>query len=330
VALDSREKVRGPVAVARPEPVPVGAISLDTTVLTRQRSRRFGRLLGAGFGWYIVPAGLLLILTTIYPLVTMVRLAFSQVTVSNFDGSWPFAGTANFRAVFHNPQFWASVRLTLLFSAVLLVASLILGYIVAELIRRPGWLSNCTQGLLILAWSLPAVVSGTMWHFFLNDNGYVNGILHATLGIGPVPWLTSTRVAIWGVLLATVWGSVAFNAIVIKSGLLGVPSETIEAAAIDGAGRVKAALYVIIPQMRATFVTLALFLAIFGFGGSFGFIDIMTGGGPGTATQTVPFLSYEESFASLDFGVGAAIAVISMIFVGLLAAGLLRVRRGED
>jgi multiple sugar transport system permease protein len=317
-------------AVEERQTARIGAITLDGAEVPRQQSRRFGRLSGAGFGWYVVPAGLLLILTTVYPLVTMIHLAFSQVTVSNFDGSWPFAGTANFRAVFHKPQFWASVRLTLMFSAVLLVGSLILGYVVAELIRRPGWLSNFTQGLLILAWSLPAVVSGTMWHFFLNDNGYVNGILHAALGVGPVAWLTSTRVAIWGVLLATVWGSVAFNAIVIKSGLLGVPTETIEAAAIDGAGRVKAAIYVIIPQMRATFITLALFLAIFGFGGSFGFIDIMTGGGPGTATQTVPFLSYEESFASLDFGIGAAIAVISMIFVGLLAVGLLRVRRGED
>jgi ABC-type sugar transport system permease subunit len=114
---------------------------------------------------------------------------------------------------------------------------------------------------------------------------------------------------------------------VLKGGLLSIPTDTLEAAAIDGASWWSTTRRVVLPQMRSTIMTLALLIIFFGFAGSFAFIDVMTAGGPGTATVTLPFFGYVDSFTTFQFGDGAALALMSMAFVLLLSLGVIRLSK---
>jgi ABC-type sugar transport system permease subunit len=273
-----------------------------------------------------VPAGIFLLATVVYPLVTLIRMAFGDVSLSNLDGSYGWTGLANFRAVFDSPFFSSSVKQTAVFTAALVAVDLILGYVVADWLRRPSRLAGFTQTVLLIGWALPVLVTGTIWRFMLLDNGFLNALLHP-LSVGPVGWLSSSTFALWGVLIAVVWGSLPFSATVIRGGIMGVPAETREAATIDGAGRVTIAWRIMLPQMRSTIGTLAILLVTYGFGTSFAFIQVMTAGGPGTATTTLPMLGYQESFRTFNFGSGAAVALLSMAVVIVLAVGLSRLSR---
>lgn len=297
---------------------------LPSTSSTKARRRR--KPLHGSYGWFLVPAGIFLLATAAYPLVTLVRMAFGAVNVSNLGGSWALTGFKNFRQVISSPEFVPVVKTTFYFTGALLVVDLVLGYIIAEWIRKPTRLASATQTVLMMGWALPVVVSGTIWRFLLDDDGLVNDILHS-VGLGSVLWLTSSKMALWGVLLAVAWGSLPFCATILKGGLLSIPIDTLEAAAIDGANRWKTIRRVILPQMRSTIMTLALLIIFFGFAGSFAFIDVMTAGGPGTATVTLPFFGYVDSFTTFQFGDGAALALMSMGFVALLAVAVIRLSR---
>lgn len=275
---------------------------------------------------FFVPAGVFLVATAAYPLATLLRMAFGGVTLSNLGGGYGWVGLANFRSVIDEPNFYSSLRLTGYFTGALLAVDLILGYVVAEALRRPSRLATVTQSVLMVSWALPVLVTGTIWRFLLLNNGVLNTLLQP-LGIGTILWLASAKVALWGVLIAVAWASLPFCATVIRGGMLSVPLDTLEAARVDGAGRWSLATKVVLPQMRSTIGTLAVLIITYGFGASFGFIDVMTAGGPGTATTTIPVLAYNDSFQTFQFGAGAALAVMAMAIVVVLAAFMFRLSR---
>lgn len=275
---------------------------------------------------FFVPAGLFLLATAAYPLATLVRMAFGAVSLSNLGGGYAWVGLENFRNVISEPNFYSSLRLTAYFTGALLIVDLGLGYLIAEALRRPSRLATVTQSVLMVSWALPVLVTGTIWRFLLLNNGLLNTVLKP-LGVGTILWLASAKVALWGVLMAVAWASLPFCATVIRGGMLSVPVDTLEAAVVDGAGRWSLALRVVLPQMRSTVGTLAVLIVTYGFGASFGFIDVMTAGGPGTATTTVPVLAYNDTFQTFQFGAGAALAVMTMAIVVVMAAFMFRLSR---
>jgi multiple sugar transport system permease protein len=275
---------------------------------------------------FVIPALVFLALTVGYPLVTLVRMAFGSVTVSNLGGAWAWVGLANFQSAFASPFFAPSILSTAEFTAALLVFDLIVGFIVAEWIKRPGRLAGFTQTVMMIGWALPVLVTGTIWRFMLLNNGFLNQLLR-WVGASPVEWLSSSSVALWGVLIAVAWASLPFCALVIRGGLMSIPEETLEAATMDGAGWLATTIQIVLPQMRNTIGTLAVLIITYGFGTSFAFIEVMTAGGPGTATTTLPVLGYSDSFQTFNFGPGAAIALLSMAIVVALSVGLFRLSR---
>lgn len=256
-------------------------------------------------------------------------MSFSKVGAENIIGNWPLAGTANFQNVLSSPGFWQSVRISAVFTFALLIADLVLGFLSALWLMQPVRGVGLAQSLMVLAWALPPIVSGTAWKFLLQPDGLVNVVLRP-FGLGNIQWLASTRMALWSVIAVVGWATVPFCSVVIKAGLMGIPKDTIEASRVDGATDLQAVLHVIVPQLRSLLATLAVLIVVYGFGGSFSFIFVMTEGGPGTSTTTLPYLGYTSAFTDFDFGVGAAIAVISMIVVGGLALGYLRASGREE
>lgn len=270
----------------------------------------------------LVP-GVFVAVMSLYPMVRLVQMSISSVRPQNLTGEWPLNGFENFTALAASDEFRQSLVTTFIFTGVMLTAVLILGFIAAVWLTSTSLASRVAQGLMILGWALPPVVTGTAWKFMLQTGGPLNALLES-LGMEPVRWLSSADIALWSVIAVVTWANIPFSAIVIKSALLGIPEETIEAAALDGAGTVRTAVYIILPQMKGVLTTLAILVFVYGFGNSFSFIYVMTAGGPGTVTTTLPFLGYVAAFRNFQFGAAGAIAVISMVIVAVFTLGYIR------
>jgi multiple sugar transport system permease protein len=289
--------------------------SLRAGPLPRLRQRMRGRT--TGLWGYLVAALVLLALISVYPLFELVRLSFSNVGPTNLIGSWPWAGLANFRAVLANPLLWQSVRVTAELTAILLVSDLVLGFVVAAVLIGRSRTTSAVMSLMVFVWALPPLVSGSVWKFLLASNGVINSGL-GLVGVRPVDFLGSPTLALWSVGLVTSWAALPFATLVLRGGMLAVPRDVIEAAAIDGARYWRIQLRIVAPLLRPTIGILAVLAVIYSFQ-SFNFIYALTGGGPGSATANVPFFAYQQAFTAFDLSPGAATALLALVVVLILA-----------
>ncbi|WP_375001884.1 carbohydrate ABC transporter permease [Aeromicrobium sp. CTD01-1L150] len=280
-------------------------------VLRRRRVRR------PRLAPYLVPAVAVCVLLGVYPLFEMVRMALSDVGPATLIGSWEFVGLANIAEVLGSDAFWSAAKATAIFTAVLLVVDLGIGYVAASVLAHPSRLTGAVLSLMVFVWALPPLVSGSVWKFLLAGDGLVNATLNV-FGLASVDWLSSPNLALWSVSLVAAWASLPFAILIIRGGLLAIPRDVLEAAALDGAGPIRQAVQIIIPLLRPTLAVLIILIFLYAFR-SFDFVYVMTSGGPGTVTTTLPFLAYEEAFRTYSFGIGAAVASVSMLVIALLA-----------
>ena len=276
--------------------------------------RRLARL---QFVPYLVPAAVLCAVLGVWPIVQMVRMAFSDVGPATLIGDWEYLGLDNFREVIGDGDFWPAAKATLVFTGVLLAVDLVIGFLAANLLASRGRLAGAVLSLMVFVWALPPLVSGSVWKFLLAGDGAVNAAL-GLVGVGPVDWLSSPDLALWSVSLVAAWASLPFAILVIRGGLLAIPQDVLEAAALDGAGPVRRARHILVPLLRPTLAVLTILVILYGFR-SFDFVYVMTSGGPGTVTATLPFLAYQEAFRTYSFGIGASVATLLMVVVALLA-----------
>lgn len=278
-------------------------------------------------GVFAAPAVLFMAALSIYPLTVLVRMSFSEVTPSTVLGGWSWVGLANFLPVLTSSTFWASVAATAYFTVLLLVVNLVVGFFVASLISVPARGGALLQGVMIFVWALPPVVIGNVWKFMFADDGIVNRAL-GLLGAGPVGWLSDPALAIWSVASVAAWASLPFSVMLMRSAMLNIPTELFDAAAVDGCRYWQRQLRVVLPMLRPTMFILAIFTVMYGFR-SFDFVYVLTSGGPGTSSATLPFYAYRETFTRFDFSQGSAVATISLVVVFLLGFAYLRAAREE-
>jgi multiple sugar transport system permease protein len=307
-------------------------ISLHSPITaSRRRSRR--RLAARRWGInavFAAPGVVLILVMSLYPIGVLVQMAFSQVGISNFLRAWPAAGFDNFVAVFSARDFQTVTLQTCAFVVGTVAAGLTLGLLVALALRRSQGFSLVTQTALILIWTLPGLIVGSLWKFLLSSDGFVN---QALLGLGvlerPIPFLSQPQTALVGVALVSIWVGLPFTSLVIKSAILDVPEDVLDAARIDGANGRQTLLQITLPMIRPTLLILGV-LSVVGAFKAFDLIFIMTSGGPGTSSATIPFLGYLDAFQQYHFGESAAISVIAMAIVLVLAGFYLLAVRHEE
>lgn len=290
----------------------------------RRSPRRFLAKAPIGF---LVPAVVLLAAFALYPLIVLIRMAFSDVGPTNIVGVWNWVGPANFRSVLAMPELWQSLLRTAEVCVVLLASNLVLGFLVASILSTVGRTTNIVLSIMVFVWALPPIVSGSVWKFLLDDSGAINSAL-GLVGLQPVNWLSSPTLALWTVAGVVAWAALPFSALIQRGGLLAISPDVIEAAAIDGAGYWKTQFLIVLPLLRPTLWILGILTVLYAFK-SFDFFYVLTQGGPGTATNTLPVLSYYTAFSNYDMSIGATIAVISMLLVALLAIPYVRSIRQE-
>ncbi|MFC7584064.1 carbohydrate ABC transporter permease [Nonomuraea antimicrobica] len=242
-----------------------------------RRRRVLRRLLPLG------PALVLLALFLAGPILWSVYIAFTNETLTGSASvNSRFVGLDNFVRLFGDPNFINSFLLTFVFvvgSAV--IGQNTLGLIIALLQRGRGRVTrSVVNGVVIAAWVMPEIVAAACWYSFLAEDGTLNTVL----GISQEWLYTAPMVA---VILANIWRGTAFSMLVYSAALSEVPADLVEAAAVDGAGPARRLLHITLPLIRRSIMANLMLITLQTLA-SFGLIYALTGGGPGTASQTTP------------------------------------------
>ena len=279
----------------------------------RTGDQTFGALL-------ISPAAALVFGIAIYPIVRVLYLSFFA---QNLGTSLvpKFAGIDNYVRLANDGHFFAAVRTTLFFTFVSVSLEIALGLVLALLMNREFRGRAMARAATLIPWALPTAVLAWAWTWIFNDQFGVMNDLLLRLGFlaRPIAWLGSGPTALFAVIFADVWKTVPFVMIILLAGLQNIPVELTEAAAIDGANAWTRFRFVTLPLLMPSIMIALLFRAIQSFG-IFDLIFVMTGGGPGGATETVAIYTYNTYLRYLDFGYGSAMIVASFVLMAICAA----------
>ena len=279
---------------------------------------------------YVVPAVFLLTLLSAYPLFQLARMSFSDVGIKNITGSWENVGLANFRLITSDPDFKQILFNTLIFVGIVTFLGLFLGFAAATAFNDDKKTSDLLLGFMVFIWALPPIVNGSVWKFLLGGDGLINVLLQkANLINEPIPFLYDPKLALYSVAIVNCWAVIPFNALILKAAFKSVSKDVLEASEIDGVTPLQQIRYVYLPFSRPTLLVLTILTLVYGFR-SFDFIYVMTYGGPGLATNTLPFLGYIKAFVQFKFSEGAAIALLSAVFTSSLAFLYSRSVRKEE
>ena len=284
-------------------------------------SRRLAKML------WMLPAGVLIGGVLLYPAVRAVWLSLTHHNLST-GFTAEFAGPDNFLRLLADSRLRSGLVVTSVFVAVSVVLEFVLGLALALAASRLIRGQHLVRTLLLVPWTLPTAVVGVLWAWILNDQfGILNHLL-VTTGVlaEPVAWLAQPSTALGSMIVADVWKTVPFVFLIFLAGLQAIPAELYEAVAMDGGGRRAAFRYVTWPHL-VPFAFIALIFRIIQAFAVFDLVYVLTGGGPGGATETLSVYAYQTTMRYLDFSYGSTIAVALVIVLALVALVLRRLLR---
>jgi multiple sugar transport system permease protein len=315
------------------------AVSAKKQVVGAQRVPAAGlnlrRVLGRDWAaaWlFLAPCMLVLVGLIAYPFVSAILLSFQAKLVGS-PGVW--VGLQNYRDLLVgrdlSAQFWQSVRVTLQFTIAADIAKFVLGMAMALLLNEPFKGRNVVRAVFFLPWAIPSLIAGLTWKWMYDGSsvGLLN-MLALRLGLTHdlIQWLASYDLAIWAVVVAVVWASTPFWAMMFLAGLQAIPGELYEAAEIDGADVFGRFRHVTLPGLSNIMIITALLSTIWT-ATSINFVYVLTNGGPAGATMTFPMLAYQIGVAGAQrLGMGAAISLaffpIFLVMIFVLTRRMLR------
>jgi multiple sugar transport system permease protein len=283
----------------------------------RQRADRRTGLL------FLAPALMTLGGITLYPAVWVFWLSL-QHRIPIFDVA-RFAGLDHYVFLAGDPRFLNAMRVTLGFTAASVALELGLGLLAALLLRRQRAGRRVALSLLLLAWALPSVVTAKLFEWLYHPSA---GLVNFALGGRALNWLGDPSLALWGVILADVWRTMPFVALLCYARLLTIPTEVYEAAQVDGAGGLAIFRRITLPLLRSVLLIALLFRTLDALR-AFDLMFVLTGGGPANTTETLTVYAYRSLFQTLQLGLGSAIGVVVFALVMLVAWGYLTTLRRE-
>ncbi|MFB6275709.1 MAG: carbohydrate ABC transporter permease [Halothece sp.] len=272
-------------------------------------------------GWLLsLPALIILILVFAYPIGRAFWLSlFAQNLGTQLEPV--FTGLENYARMFGDGRFWNSLGNTAVFTFFSLLLELLLGIIVALVLDQQFRGRGIVRTIGILPWALPTAVMGLAWEWIFNDQyGVVNDILRG-LGIidSSITWLGDPARAMFALIIADVWKTTPFIAVILLAGLQAIPQDLYEARSIDGANPIQNFFTITLPLIAPQMIIALLFRFAQAFG-IFELVTVMTGGGPAGSTETVSLYIYDTVMRYLDFGYGAALIVITFLILIIAVA----------
>jgi N,N'-diacetylchitobiose transport system permease protein len=285
----------------------------------------------------LTPAVIVMVVLLGWPAVQVIGISFRKLDLGELvRGELVWVGFDNYTAVLSDPEFWTITLRTVLFTASIVAATVLVGMLIALLMRHlSGPVRVAVQVTLVLAWATPIVAATTMFQWIF-DQQY--GILNKTLvklgfdSFQGFSWFSSGTSTLTVIGILIVWQAVPFVCFTIYAGLLQAPKELYEAAAMDGTSAWQSFTTVSWPAVRPL-VTLATFLSVIWDFKVFAQVWAIRQGGPDGESTTLPLLMYLRGIAGRHFGVASAVAVLMILVLVVLTARylqlLLRTREGD-
>jgi multiple sugar transport system permease protein len=268
-----------------------------------------------------LPTAVILTIITLGPLLYALYISFFDFRLSNPLGEHTFIGLKNYIDMFTSPDAFGAIWTTFIFMFIAVACEAVLGFSLALAIDSLPKYAKIFTSLILISMMVAPLVVGLMYSFFLNPQFglyyYLVSTFHLPLPVSP---LSDPTVALIVVALTDVWEWTPYLTVMFLAGLQLIPAETFEAAKVDGASAWQNFRYITLPLMRPIIVIGLILRAMEAFK-EFDKPYILTGGGPGSATEVIDMFAYRQAFVSFNFSYAAAICMV--LFVILLTCGML-------
>jgi multiple sugar transport system permease protein len=296
------------------------------------RARRHGdvfRRQQARLGWRLsAPALIVIGAVTIFPICYAIAMSVTNVTATGSGFSLSGLTGSNYSIMFHAAEWRYALFFTVFYTVVTVAVEVVLGTAIALVLERlskgRGWM----MALLLIPWSMITVINAELWYYIYNPVYGVLDDIFSHIGLG-TPVILGTRVpAITALMVADIWKTTPFVAIIVLAGLVMIPRDYYEAAEVDGASGWRIFWRITFPQLRPTIALAVLFRVLQAFG-LFDLPFVLTSGEPGYSTTSLAILAYNAMFRDLDFGPGAAVAVSTAFLVVVGCVLFIKVFRAQ-
>lgn len=272
------------------------------------------------------PALVLMLALGALPLANLLYTSFHTVTWSEGQATFTPAGLTHYRALSADPLVRAGLRNTIVFAVFAVGGQMVLGFALALLCTRVARGRVLYRALFILPILIPGIVIGAIWKLMFNfDFGLINQITDL-VAIEPRNWLGDQGTALASVIVVDIWHWTPFCFLLLLAGLESLPQDPYEAAKIDGASWWQELRYITLPLMAPAILVTFAFRLVIAFK-VFDEIYLLTGGGPGTATEVLSFTLYQRLFTEDRAGYGSAMAIAIIFLCSLMLVMALSLRR---
>jgi len=241
----------------------------------------------------------------------------SVLLEDSFGGNSRFVWFDNFVHLFSDSSYFASARLTIVFSFLVASIGLAVSLLLAVMADRVIRGATGYKTFLVWPYAVAPAVAGVLWGFLFNPSVGVVAWLLQGIGI-EFNYVSNGNQALLLVVIAAVWNQVSYNFLFFLAGLQSIPKSLIEAAAIDGAGPGRRFWDIMFPLLSPTGFFLLVINILYAFFGTFGVVDALTKGGPGQATTILVYKVYNDGFRGQDLGGSSAQSVVLMVVIILL------------
>jgi ABC-type sugar transport system permease subunit len=284
---------------------------------------------------FVSPAVSVIALIAIFPLGWTV---WNSLHLQDLRMPWlghPFIGLGNYLELVRDPRFWSALGHTLFFTAATVSLELVLGFGLALGMNSAFRGRGAARATSLLPWAIPTVVAALLWRFMFDSQaGIANAILLALGALNrPIVWFIDATTAWVPVILADVWKTTPFVALLLLAGLQNIDKSLYEAAEVDGASAWWRLSRITLPLLKPTILVALIFRTLDAFR-VFDLVYALTGGGPGTATEPIALYTHNTILQNLRFGYGSALSVV--IFALTFGLALVYIRglglrlSGED
>lgn len=274
--------------------------------------------------WFIAPVMLGFSVFYLYPTVRGIWFSLTDYSLLNSPN---YVGAANYRQLIGDAEFWNALRVTVYYVVVNIGSQTLLAMGLAILLHRLTR-SVALRVILLVPWLVPNVTVGLVWLWLLDtDLGFVNHMLR-DVGFGTVGFFSSPSLAMPTIALVNTWAYTGYTALLLYAGMLQIPPELYESAAIDGAGEWRMFRVITLPLLRPI-LALVLVVSLIGSFQIFDTVAVTTKGGPIGATRVIYYYIYQQAFTYFHMGYAAAAAMVLVLILGVLTAVQMRLLRAS-
>ena len=278
---------------------------------------------------FLLPALLFLAITALFPLAHSLYLSFFRLKINLPNQKMLFVGLENYLKLFSDDLLRTSTFNTLFFAIISVLCETLLGIVVAMVLCSNKLWAKVTTSIFIVPMIMAPVAIGTLWRMMLDaSTGVINYFING-LGFASISFLSNPKTAMISVIFVNIWQLTPWVTIIVAAALKNLSEEVLQAAIVDGASSLQIFTKIVLPLIRPVMIIILMIRFIDAFK-VFDTVYVMTGGGPGSATEMLPNYIYKQGLRYFDAGYAASLAIMFVIVMTFCSILFLKWRKKEQ